>query len=313
MTANDIKRILGTVGVESKHMFSGIYIASVVNVNDPLGLGRVTLKIPQVLGTATSNWADPLGFIPSAVPAPGTIVHAYFTGGDVNLPIYASLNLATINAEITALQASVAALSGFPSAWQALTLTAGWSNMSGFEPAQVRISNPGVAQLVGHVQNGTTADGTLIATMPGGFMNATNDQIFAVTVIAGAGSDVQTGGLLGSSDTAGLSDGTINGSSTTTGLPDGTTQGTSGSSNATNPHTHGPGSFSVTNGQHSHGPGSYAVTNGTHSHTLSGAASQALVNYNSPIAIVDTGGGLTIFNLSPNASQISFNFTLVAS
>jgi len=311
MTANDIKRILGTVGVDQKHMFHGIYMASVVNVNDPLGEGRVTLKIPQVLGTATSNWADPLGFQPSDVPPPGTIVHAYFTGGDVNFPIYASLNLATVNSEIAALQSQVNALAAFPGAWNAVSLSNSWSNAPTYLPAQVRKVSSGSAQLVGIIQSGSTLDGTVIGTLPAGFINSSSNQIFNCSVVSGGDADPSNGFISGSVDTSGLSDGTINGVSNNTGLPDGTTTGTSGSANATSPHTHGPGSYSVTNGNHNHASGSFAVANGNHVHTTSGLLSTASVNNNSPLILVDMAGDLIIFNCSSNSSQLSINANLV--
>lgn len=82
-------RVLSTTGTAPKQLYHGIYTGSVVNINDPVNLGRVTLKVPQVLGTATSNWAPPLGYNVFQVPATGTIVHVMFEGGDVNHPVYA--------------------------------------------------------------------------------------------------------------------------------------------------------------------------------------------------------------------------------
>src|SRR5690348_7320796 len=71
----------------------GVYQGSVVSTADPLNQGRVTLLVPQVLGTATSNWALPLGSssLFSAVTK-GQMVHVSFQGGNRNLPVYAPLN-----------------------------------------------------------------------------------------------------------------------------------------------------------------------------------------------------------------------------
>lgn len=74
--------------IAPKIMYYGVYTASVVNNKDPLNQGRVTLRIPQILGTAVSNWAVPLGNTFSGVPALNSIVTVAFTGGDINHPIY---------------------------------------------------------------------------------------------------------------------------------------------------------------------------------------------------------------------------------
>jgi hypothetical protein len=48
----------------------------------------VTLQIPQVLGTAVSAWAAPMGTWTGLSPAPGTSVLASFIGGNVNTPVW---------------------------------------------------------------------------------------------------------------------------------------------------------------------------------------------------------------------------------
>lgn len=68
--------------------YCGVYIASVINNNDPLSQGRAQLQIPQILGQATSNWAAPLGNFSSIAPAAGNIVYAMFIGGNVSFPVY---------------------------------------------------------------------------------------------------------------------------------------------------------------------------------------------------------------------------------
>jgi len=46
------------------------------------------LYIPQVLGTALSNWAVPVGSWTGTPPLPGTVVYVTFTGGDINQPVW---------------------------------------------------------------------------------------------------------------------------------------------------------------------------------------------------------------------------------
>jgi hypothetical protein len=66
----------------------GAYQAVVVRNDDPASTHRVTLNIPQVLGTAVSQWASPVPSTVSSAPAVGTVVVAMFLGGDINHPIY---------------------------------------------------------------------------------------------------------------------------------------------------------------------------------------------------------------------------------
>lgn len=82
-------RVVGPVGTDPTSQFSGLYLGSVVNTNDPLQQSRVTLYVPQVLGTAVSNWAMPIGnsAILGSVTT-GQIVYATFIGGDRNQPVY---------------------------------------------------------------------------------------------------------------------------------------------------------------------------------------------------------------------------------
>ena len=85
-------RILDTVGVAPKKVWEGIYMASCVNNADPLGQGRITMYVPQVLGTSISNWATPLGYGYVEIPPINAMVHCYFAGGDINQPVYIYVN-----------------------------------------------------------------------------------------------------------------------------------------------------------------------------------------------------------------------------
>jgi hypothetical protein len=59
----------------------------VVNNVDPLKQARLTLRIPQVLGDANSNWAIPSILTPK-LPDNGEQVWVHFVGGDTNRPVY---------------------------------------------------------------------------------------------------------------------------------------------------------------------------------------------------------------------------------
>jgi hypothetical protein len=146
MSTVQSSRVLSTVGTPQKKMFHGIYEASVVNNNDPLGLGRVQMYVPQVLGLAVSNWAVPLGFsTQDNAPAVNTIVHAYFTGGDVNHPVYAF----TTNVE-TAINTGISSVQ--PGAWTAMSLQNGWANTSGYIGACYRmINNSSEVEVIGNI------------------------------------------------------------------------------------------------------------------------------------------------------------------
>lgn len=81
--------ITGTPLVEKVH---GAYLAIVADNSDPLSMNRVQLNIPQIFGTSTSNWAKPFG-VPSdsITPEKGSLVIAFFIGGDRNVPVYSPL------------------------------------------------------------------------------------------------------------------------------------------------------------------------------------------------------------------------------
>jgi uncharacterized protein involved in type VI secretion and phage assembly len=77
--------------------FYGKYRGSVESIADPERRGRVTLKVPDVLGKQTSTWAEPC--VPLAgptgfpmgvffVPPERTAVWVEFEGGDTNHPIW---------------------------------------------------------------------------------------------------------------------------------------------------------------------------------------------------------------------------------
>jgi hypothetical protein len=128
-------RASSAVGSPATVPTSGIYQGSVVSVSDPLVQNRVTLSVPQILGTAVSNWALPVGdsslFGPVVV---GQIVHVAFLGGNKNLPVYAPLIWpAAANMTVTGnlVVNGTSALHGLVTASNGLTVSAGASTLSG--------------------------------------------------------------------------------------------------------------------------------------------------------------------------------------
>lgn len=175
-----------------------------------------------------------------------------------------------------------------PGSWELLTLAAGWSNVSGYIPAQVRILQNGLAQLVGHIQGGTTTDGTPIATLTSGYYNTVHAHSFTANVLAGASAVSVAGTISGTTDTNGLNNPAITNNS--------------GITVAGNPAS----------ADHQHFPGTYNVADGTHEHTnVSGGQIPATpVNYCTVILSLSTSGVLTLTNCSSSATQLSFNENL---
>jgi uncharacterized protein involved in type VI secretion and phage assembly len=72
---------------------SGVYRATITDTLDPLGLGRVQLNIPAVLGGESSAWATVLVSYGaplterSRMPENGDNVYVAFENGDAALPI----------------------------------------------------------------------------------------------------------------------------------------------------------------------------------------------------------------------------------
>jgi hypothetical protein len=70
----------------------GMYRGSVSNNQDPLNEARVTLLIPQVLGSAESAWAVPASPT-NTVPPVGQTLWVQFSGGDLTKPVYSPLGI----------------------------------------------------------------------------------------------------------------------------------------------------------------------------------------------------------------------------
>jgi hypothetical protein len=76
-----------------------MYRASVANNSDPLNEARVTLLIPQILGTAESAWAAPASPT-NTVPPVGETLWVQFSGGDITKPIYSPLGLKQVQDQV---------------------------------------------------------------------------------------------------------------------------------------------------------------------------------------------------------------------
>jgi hypothetical protein len=75
----------------------GLFMGTVANNTDPLQQTRVTLYIPQILGTAESAWAVPSSPT-NRVPEIGQVLWVQFSGGDITKPVYSPLGLLEIDA-----------------------------------------------------------------------------------------------------------------------------------------------------------------------------------------------------------------------
>lgn len=93
---NNEATYLPRAGEGSVPQWNGTYAATVVNNHDPLGVGRLQLNVPQVLGNAVSSWAVPAGSYYN-IPNNGATVSCVFLGGDPSKPAWSGpLDLAPI-------------------------------------------------------------------------------------------------------------------------------------------------------------------------------------------------------------------------
>jgi hypothetical protein len=186
----------------------------------------------------------------------------------------------TAHQRLNSIGSQVAALQ--PGGWQPVTLTAGWVNLPGYVPAQIRIQQTGLALLVGHITGGTTTGGTVIGTLPAGYYNPVAQHAFTISILTGAATTPAAGTLTGASGQSGLPNGGLGGNSA---------YGQGGATTAT--HYHGGGTFSVINGQHTHTPGTLTPS--------------VPVSYNSPALTVNPATGqLVLTNCPAAATQLSF-------
>lgn len=195
-------RVLRTVGTPDPDRFCDIYIAKVVTSSDPLGRGRVLLSVPQALGTATSNWALPVG-IPAGVlpPVSGSVVYVSFLGGDRNHPVYFPQNWAAVPETPW----FTFAARGYQNSWTDGTL-----------PAKYRLASNNNLEITGEVTAGTLTNNTVIVNLPAGTHPASAQPV-PITVISGTPTNtwpspflqLNTNGNLVCENLAGLTGGTV--------------------------------------------------------------------------------------------------------
>lgn len=84
-------------GTNSDKRFYGIYRGICVDSIDPISKGRVRLQVPQILGTAVTDWAWPIvsGSGTLTAPAINSGIWVMFEGGDPNFPLW----VGTFNAQ----------------------------------------------------------------------------------------------------------------------------------------------------------------------------------------------------------------------
>ena len=206
--------------------------------------------------------------------------------------IKAAVNTIAVHAQqIVNLQSSVATL--HPGDWEDITLTGGWANLAGYIPAQVRILQNGMSQVIGHITGGATADSTVIGTVTAGYFNPVHQHAFTANAMTGAAAvaNAVSQGALASTAVSGLTvttPGAIPVSShafTVSGSTVTIASGALGSNDT------GGTVF-----------GSQAVSSG-----LLAATQKTAVNYNSPVVTLNTSGQLVISNFSSSVTAFSFS------
>lgn len=132
----------------------GVYAGIVVTAEDPQNRGRARLRIPQIMGTAVTGWAEPAGV---GIVSPGDQVTVSFDGQDRNYPVFWPMRAEP-----------------FAGPWVPLVLESGWSAGTGGDgPPVARVTGDGMIELSGVASGpGTIARGTNVqfATLPEGMV-----------------------------------------------------------------------------------------------------------------------------------------------
>jgi len=298
-------RILDRVGADPQHRLFGVYGALCYNNRDPLGQARIEMRVPQVLGTAISNWAERMSPPHTkGVPAIGEYITCAFIGGDINRPVY------------------YVAGTSFPpivttTPFNTMTLSGGWSNVSGAVPAQFRLTSSGDIEVIGNIQSGTTTDNTVIATITNTPAHVHYFPATAVTGAAAVSNTVTTGFTSSTSGSLTDTTGTLNnihGSvDSGTQIPTGNFTITSGSL----PFQFGPGGQQFSNNAGASNitlnSGALTLNNGNVNVSGSSVSAQTTnINYNQPCIKIDTSGNLSLLNVNSHVTQISFHHTIPA-
>jgi hypothetical protein len=215
-------------------------------------------------------------------------------------------DLAKHTQQIVTLQSQAAAATALqPGAWSAITLQAGWSNVAGAVPAQVRLLTSTTVQVIGNISGGTVTSGTVIGTLAPGFYNAVHSHTFSVTAVAGAGTvaaAVSQGSLQNTAVTQGfMIDGFVS---------QGVLDDANGYITATTGGTDGKGTITL-NSNELHATQQLNNPNVANNQTLvSGVLSTGQttsVSYNQPALTLGTNGTLTLINVNSAVTQLSFH------
>lgn len=216
--------------------------------------------------------------------------------------------------QITTLQSKVAATTALvPGDWEDILLTGGWSNLAGFIPAQVRILQNGMSQLIGHITGGSTGNGTVIGTLTSGFFNTVHAHTFSANSVTGAQSSAHAGAVSSPAVSAGvLADLASSPQQPAGGNPTPTSGAPGGSYdsvylNALRNNVNVLSAFVSALAQ-AHNAGSVLHNSGqVGSQALSNPATATSVNMNSPTITLSTSGQLTLQNVDPGVTTLSFS------
>jgi hypothetical protein len=216
--------------------------------------------------------------------------------------------------QITTLQSQAAASQALvPGDWEAILLTGGWSNLAGYIPAQARIMQAGMTQIVGHITGGTVTNGTVIGTLTSGYFNTVHAHTFSANAVTGAAAVSHAGAVSNPAVTAGqLSDldSTPNQAAGVNPTPE---SGSPGSSYSQSYLSALAGNVNTLSGYVEALAGAFNLGNSLHgsgtvgSQALSAPATATAVNMNSPTITLSTAGVLSIQNVDPSVTTLSFS------
>lgn len=95
MNVRWLTRLMHSVGLEGLGRYYSIYRGFVEDNNDPKGLGRVLVSVPQLFGESTiEHWSFPFaipaysGFGLKAIPKKGEMIWIQFENGDSRYPVW---------------------------------------------------------------------------------------------------------------------------------------------------------------------------------------------------------------------------------
>jgi hypothetical protein len=187
----------------------------------------------------------------------------------------AATTLAKHTQMITTLQTKAAATSTLiPGDWSLITLQGGWSNVAGAIPAQARLLTTTTVQVIGNIEGGTTANGTVIGQLASGYYNTVHQHTFSCVAVTGAQSVANPVEQL----------------------------------TVTSPG-HIPVNFQsfTISGDHVDIPAGSLGSNDTGDGDTAFSSQTTPINYNAASLTLSTGGTLTISNVHSAVTQLSFH------